>query len=52
MTDREFADWLGSLPREVPVEEVNRREHLHDVERGPYTPHGEAVHHTYGESRH
>lgn len=52
MTDSEFAAWLRSLPREVPAEEVERLEHQHDVERGPYVPHGGNVHHVPGESRH
>ena len=50
MTEREFADYLRSLPREQSPEEVERREHEHDVERGPYVPHH---HHPYfEESRH
>lgn len=50
MTDREHADWLRSLPREVPPEQVIEVEHAADVERGPYIPHH---HHPYfGEAAH
>jgi len=52
MTDREFADWLRSVPRERTWEEVERRERQRDRERGPYIPHGDIVHHCPGESRH
>ena len=51
-SDREFADWLASLPREVPAEEVERRERQHDLERGLYVPAGQIIHHEFEESRH
>lgn len=59
MTETEFATWLRSVRHAdthadcVRIEaEINERQHLRDIEQGPYVPHGEAVHHTYGESRH
>ena len=51
MTEREFADYLRSLPREQSEEEVNRREHLHDVEQGLWHNPHEFPHH-YGEAGH
>lgn len=50
MTEREFADYLRSLPREVPPEEVERIEREHDAERGPYAPHAHRS--GYSEARH
>lgn len=52
MTDSEFAAWLRSMPREKPPEEVEQVERQHDVDRGPYVPHGGEVHHSSDESRH
>jgi hypothetical protein len=49
MTDHEFAAWLRSTPREKSPEEVDRIEHAHDVERGPWVA-NQIVHHEYGES--
>lgn len=49
MTDAEF---LKSLPRDIPPEEAEHRERLHDAERGLYIPHGGNVHHLPSESRH
>lgn len=50
MTDQEFAKLLASYPRELSEEEVARREHQHDAERGPWVG-NQVVHHEYGESR-
>lgn len=49
--DGEFEAWMKSLPREQSGAEVERVEHEHDVERGPYTSPSEFPHH-YQESRH
>jgi tRNA(Phe) wybutosine-synthesizing methylase Tyw3 len=51
MTDKEFADWLGSVPREIPPEQVAEVEKKHDRERGLYVPHSEITH-VYGEAQH
>lgn len=51
MTDKEFADWLGRVPRELSEEEVAQREHQHDIERG-YWVGNEIVHHAFGEGAH
>lgn len=51
-SDSEFAAWLRSMPREKPPEEVEQVERQHDVDRGPYVPHGGEVHHSSDESRH
>lgn len=51
-TDREFASYLRSLPRELSGAEVECRERRHDSERGPYIPHGQEVHHSAYEARH
>lgn len=59
MTDTEFAAWLRSMRHAdthedcVKIEErIEKVEHDHDVERGPWVPYSEIVHHTYQESRH
>jgi hypothetical protein len=49
MTDREFADWLKSVPRERTWEEVELTIIEHDRERGPWVA-NQVVHHEYGES--
>ena len=51
MTDKEFADWLRTVPREQSPEEVNRREKLDDIERGGWVQPHEFPHH-YGEAAH
>lgn len=51
-TEREFAEYLRSLPREIPPTEVEHIEREHDAERGPYVPHGGGMHHFADESRH
>jgi hypothetical protein len=50
MTDQEFADFLRSLPREIPPEKVEEIEREHDAERGVFQP--LPGHHHYGESHH
>lgn len=50
MTDGEFADWLRSVPRELPPEEVMASGDRHDKEAGLWVG-NETVHHNYGESR-
>lgn len=49
MTDGEFADWLRSVPRELPPEGVMASGDAHDRLDGPWVGH-ETVHHNYGES--
>lgn len=50
MSEREFADWLRSVPREKSPEQVTASEERRDRERGPYVPHH---HHSYyAEARH
>lgn len=50
MTDREFADWLKSAPRERTWEEVELAIIEHDADRGEWVA-NQVVHHEYGESR-
>jgi hypothetical protein len=45
-----LAEYLRSR-RTLSAEEVTEIEHEHDVERGPYIPPMEIVHHCNGESR-
>lgn len=52
MTEEEFAEFLRSLPRELPPERVAELERDRDHQRGPYLPHGSEVHHYSDESRH
>lgn len=52
MTERELAEIISATPREVPEEEVHRRERVKDIARGEYLPHGSIVHHLPDESRH
>lgn len=52
MTEEEFAEFLRSLPRELPPERVVELERDRDHQRGPYLPHGSEVHHYSDESRH
>lgn len=51
MSDEEFADWLRSVPREIPADKVEEIEHRHDVERGAYSPNG-LITHCWGEAQH
>lgn len=51
MTDQEFADWLGSMPRGKSPKESEELERQHDVERGPYVPRSEITYHC-GEAAH
>lgn len=51
VTEEVFAAFLRSR-REKSADEVERTERQRDAERGPYVPHGGAVHHTRDESRH
>jgi hypothetical protein len=50
-TDREFADWLRSVPRTKPAEQVEREVMFRDITQGEYFNHEGFPHH-YGESRH
>lgn len=50
-TDREFTEFLQSLPREKSQAQVDQTERQHDVERGPYIPH-QGGWHTFEEARH
>lgn len=49
MSDQEFAQWLRSVPREVPADEVERRERQRDAERGEWINPHQFPHH-FGES--
>ena len=49
-TDREFAEYLRSLPREIPAAEVREIGRQHDNLTGPWTG-NQIVHHGYGEAR-
>lgn len=51
MSNREFSDWLRSLPRELSQSEVDRREMFKDIARGEYL-NRELTVHRFGESRH
>lgn len=51
MTDQELAALLASR-RKLTEKEVARRVRERDLQRGPYVPHAEIVHHTCQESRH
>ena len=52
MSDREFAEWLRSVPRVIPASEAQRHERERDRERGAYVPPSDIVHHVAGEARH
>lgn len=50
MSEKEFADWLRSVPREKSPQAAQAAEEKRDQERGPYVPHH---HHAYyAEARH
>lgn len=49
MTDREFAEWLKSVPRERTWEEVEMAINHHDREQGEWVG-NRVVHHEYGEA--
>lgn len=49
MTEREFADWLKSVPRERTWEEVELAIIQRDAEQGEWVG-NRIVHHEYGES--
>lgn len=51
MSDDQFAEWLRSMPREVPAEEVERLERLRDALRGPWHNPNEVPCY-YGEAAH
>lgn len=51
MSDREFSDWLRSLPRELSQAEVDLRERVKDIARGEYFNHHLNPHRAL-ESRH
>ncbi len=51
MTDREFAEWLRSVPREKSAEDVERAVRFNDITHGEYFNQNMNTHH-WGEAQH